>query len=275
MTHRWLIDPKDLHEFLDDETLVLLDIRGEDDFEEGHIRGATLLEYPRFIANKPPVGGLLPDSDTMNQLARELGITSDSSVVCYDDGMGAAAARFIWTLNAYGFKNTTLLNGGVIAWSEEGLPLTTELTSRSSSSITESTITLTRDGSTVVSAESVMKSLEDQSVMMLDTRTTGEFLGTDIRAAHGGRIPGAVHFEWTDAIDTDNAHKLHPDELLNTMLGDRGLNNSQDVMVYCQTHHRSSLTYVMLKHLGYDNVTALDGAWSNWGNRDDTPKETG
>lgn len=270
MSHRWLLEPNDLKDMLESESLVLLDVRSEQDYEDGHLTGATLLEYGRFVAATPPVGGLLPDADIVNQLAREMGISKNSIVVCYDDGMGAAAARFIWTLNAYGFKNTSLLNGGVSAWIDAGFELNTDVVSRPASDIT-----LSRDGSTVVDIDQVKKYLNDHSVVLLDTRTEGEFVGTDVRAAHGGRIPGAKHFEWTDAIDTDNALKLHSDESLNGMLEERGIDNSRDVMVYCQTHHRSSLTYVMLKHLGYANVTALDGAWSNWGNRDDTPKETG
>ena len=31
----------------------------------------------------------------------------------------------------------------------------------------------------------------------------------------------------------------------------------------------------MLVHLGYPNVRGYHGAWSEWGNRHDTPVETG
>ena len=38
-------------------------------------------------------------------------------------------------------------------------------------------------------------------VVMLDTRTDGEFCGTTVRAARGGCVPGAVHLEWTNNLD--------------------------------------------------------------------------
>jgi len=88
-------------------------------------------------------------------------------------------------------------------------------------------------------------------------------------------LPGAVHFEWTDAIDRNNHGRLLPDKRLRAMLAERGVDPAKPAVVYCQTHHRSALSYTMLRHLGYQNVTALEGAWSNWGNRDDTPKESG
>jgi len=270
MTSSWLIEPTELQDILDQENLILLDVRSEMEYPEGHIQGACLLEYASFVSANPPVGGLLPDEARMTALARSIGLTTDSRVVCYDDGPGAAASRFIWTLNAYGFKQTQLLNGGITAWEEDGLKLTTDTCSP-----TPSTITLTRDGTTVLDVETLMARLSSQPPTLIDTRTLGEFQGSDVRAAHGGRIPGAIHLEWTDAIDQPNASRLLPDDKLKQQLDDRGITADQEVVVYCQTHHRSSLSYVMLKHLGFDNVSALDGAWSNWGNRDDTPKDTG
>ncbi|WP_455204598.1 sulfurtransferase [Kaarinaea lacus] len=45
------------------------------------------------------------------------------------------------------------------------------------------------------------------------------------------------------------------------------------MIVYCQTHHRSALTYVALKSMGYKNVKGYPGSWSEWGNLTDTPVE--
>jgi len=126
-----------------------------------------------------------------------------------------------------------------------------------------------------VDADALMQQLKDDPPTLIDSRTIEEFTGESVRANHGGRIPGAVHFEWTDAIDTNNAGRLLPEQTLHNMLNERGVDPSKPVVVYCQTHHRSSLSYVMMLHLGYTNVTALEGAWSNWGNRDDTPKQIG
>ncbi|WP_455219340.1 sulfurtransferase [Kaarinaea lacus] len=44
-------------------------------------------------------------------------------------------------------------------------------------------------------------------------------------------------------------------------------------IVYCQTHHRSALTYIALKHLGFSDIKGYPGSWSEWGNSTDTPVE--
>ena len=113
--------------------------------------------------------------------------------------------------------------------------------------------------------------LNDERFVPLDVRSEGEFLGTDVRSERGGHVPNAKHCEWTTMFNTDG--KLKDDDTLRKMLQDISISTDKHVVVYCQTHQRSSVTYVVLKHLGYENVSAIDGAWSAWGNRIDTPIE--
>ena len=117
-----------------------------------------------------------------------------------------------------------------------------------------------------------MQMLDEDSVKILDVRTPGEFAGTDVRSARGGHVPGANHIEWTSQLDDKG--RLLPDEILEAQLEKAGIKPDDTVIVYCQTHQRSAVTYVALKNLGFSDVRALDGAWSNWGNRTDTPIES-
>ncbi|HNP01660.1 MAG TPA: rhodanese-like domain-containing protein [Agitococcus sp.] len=49
-----------------------------------------------------------------------------------------------------------------------------------------------------------------------------------------------------------------------------GITANKTVIVYCQTHHRSGLSYLVGKLLGL-NIKAYAGSWSEWGNLRDTP----
>ncbi len=115
-----------------------------------------------------------------------------------------------------------------------------------------------------------MSELNTAELGILDVRSAAEYDGTDIRSAMGGHVPGARHLEWTELLDQNG--RLLEDEELRAKLAPLDLPEDGIVVVYCQTHQRSAVTYVALKHLGYTDVRALDGAWSNWGNRSDTPK---
>ncbi len=251
-------------------SLLLIDVRSAEHYAEGHIPGAVHLEYARILKAATPVGGLLPDADAFNSVLRSLGVDDNSYVVAYDGEGGAAASRLIWTLHAYDFFQCSVLHGGIDTWIANGREIDQKIPS-----VTPTTISLTRVAANVIDTDGLKDRIGDATLGLLDARTTAEFDGTKVRAKHGGRIPGAKRFEWTDAIDPDANKRLFADSKLKAMLAERSLTPDKDIVVYCQTHHRSALSYVMLKHLGYPSVKALDGAWSAWGNRDDTPKESG
>ena len=114
----------------------------------------------------------------------------------------------------------------------------------------------------------------DPATALLDARTPEEYHGTKVRSARGGHIPGAVNLNWKATMDEGRQRRLLPDDVLRDMLLRRGIGPDKTVVVYCHTHHRSAHSYMMLKHLGYADVLAYDGSWSEWGNDPDVPVET-
>ena len=119
----------------------------------------------------------------------------------------------------------------------------------------------------------ILARLDDPGTALLDTRTPEEFSGERVRAARGGHIPGAVNFNWVEAMDADHNLRLKPAPVLLESLAALGVTPDKEVIAYCQTHHRSSHTFVVLKWLGFERVRGYPGAWSEWGNREDTPVE--
>ena len=126
---------------------------------------------------------------------------------------------------------------------------------------------------TVADKDYILSRMGQNDFALLDTRSPAEYAGMDVRAARGGHIPGAVNMNWTDAMDLANHLRFKPDQALRTMLEAIGVTPEKEVVVYCQTHHRSAHTYIVLKHLGYPRVRGYPGAWSEWGNDPGLPVE--
>ncbi len=76
-----------------------------------------------------------------------------------------------------------------------------------------------------------------------------------------------------NVIDQQRNLRLKPAEELRALLEAVGVTPDREVIAYCQRHHRSSHTYVVLKSLEYRRIKGDPGAWSEWGNLADTPIE--
>jgi len=265
----YVISASELNSKLEQPDLVIIDLCDEQLFNQGHVPGARHLPYGQIVHHQPPTFGLMPAEADFSKVLEQHGISPDSWVVAYDEEGGGKAARLLWTLEGAGHSKLSLLDGGIHGWKAAGLPLTTD-----SHTVDHSAYPVSFNNDAVVARRDYIQSrLGATDLALLDARSPGEYDGSDVRAARGGHIPGAVNFEWTNALDRHNAMQLLPTSDLLGMLEDKGINKEKEVIVYCHSHHRSALSYAMLKHLGYEKVRGYPGSWSDWGNQEDTPIE--
>lgn len=263
-----IVEPDALQRALGGARLFIVDLCQQQTYLQGHIPGAAHLAYAQIVRGESPMPGLLPDTASLERLLSGIGLSREHHVVAYDEEGGGRASRLLWTLDVIGHERFSLLNGGLTAWQEEQRPLTSERRARPPSDYR-----IERADRALADRDYILQHLRDPAVVLLDTRSPGEFSGEDVRAARGGHIPGAKNFNWTDAMDLDNALRLLPAERLRATLGALGVTPDKEVIAYCQTHHRSAHTYMVLKSLGFPRIKGYPGSWSEWGNRTDTPVE--
>ncbi len=263
-----IVEPSELETALGDDRLLVLQITKPEKYAEYHIPGAVLVEGPRFVRVEKPVMGLLPSADELGRLFESLGMTPDTHIVTCDDEGGGWASRFLWTLDVVGHRHYSLLNGGLIAWATEGYPL-----DREPVTVCRGRYPVFKQSGPVADAGYILSRLGEPGLALLDSRTPQEFSGEKKLATRGGHIPGAVNLNWTDTMDQMRNLRFKPEDELRDMLEQRGLTPDKEIICYCQSHHRSSHAYIMLKALGYPRIKGYPGAWSDWGNRPDTPVE--
>ena len=263
-----LIEPAELIRYLGRSDVVIVDLNQPDVYARAHIPGAISLAYSRIVAPRPPAAAVLPSAEQLTEVLSDIGLTADQHVVAYDDEGNGRAARLLWTLDAIGHRGASLVNGGLRAWLAEGRP-----TESGARSVTRSNYPVKLVGDVIADKEYLLAHLNDPSIALVDTRTPEEYTGTNIRAKRGGHIPGAVNFNWTDAMDPTRHLRLKGTSELKRTLEQLGITPDKEVITYCQTHHRSAHTYMVLRILGYPRVRAYPGSWSEWGNLPDTPIE--
>ncbi|MBA3979831.1 MAG: thiosulfate sulfurtransferase [Alcanivorax sp.] len=264
-----LLEPETLNAHLGDEALLIVDLSKAPIYQQAHIPGAVHLDFRRLQHGAPPVSGLIPPPDELEALFSELGLTPDTHVVACDDEGGGWAARLLWLLEIAGHQRYSYLNGGIHAWLAEGLPTDSQPVFPRRTEFKLGQINL----QPTVDIDHVLKRHRDPDVVLWDARSLEEYEGTRAYAPKSGHIPGAVHFEWTDAMDKARNLRLRDSETLRRELAERGITGDKEVIAYCQTHHRSSLAWLVGRILGFDNIRGYPGSWSEWGNHPDTPAE--
>jgi thiosulfate/3-mercaptopyruvate sulfurtransferase len=270
-----IIEPEQLARMLDTDNLRLVDLCNPQNYAEHHLPGAVHVHPSETQHGMAPAPGLLPSAERLQSLVKYLGLSPQTQVVVYDDEGGGWAGRFIWLLDCIGHQHYSLLNGGLIAWINEGYPVTRampELVLPKTAHPTEPYPITDQSQSFTITLPELVASLPDGRYNVWDARSPGEYRGERAMAMRSGHIPGAFNLEWTQAMDSNRNYRLKPLPQLRRVLQDCGLSEAKAVVTHCQTHHRSGLTYLIAKSLGYD-VKAYAGSWSEWGNRTDTPIE--
>jgi thiosulfate/3-mercaptopyruvate sulfurtransferase len=247
--------------------LCLIDVRPAEQFAEGHIPGAVhwdLFGLSLVDTREQPLNAFM---FMIHHLLEMRGVSETKEVVFYDEWSGMRAARGLWFMDFFGHPNARMLDGGTRAWREAGFSLTTETVAPKGASFK-----CVEHRNVLATVDDVLDALGKDKTVILDTRSVGEYLGTHVRAARGGAIPGAVHIEWTDNLDASGKFKSNAE--LEAMYAGVGVAADKEVLPYCQGGYRAAHSYVALRLIGYPRVRNYIGSWKEWGDRADLPIET-
>jgi thiosulfate/3-mercaptopyruvate sulfurtransferase len=233
-------------------TLKIIDCRSEEDYTAGHIPGAIHLMWQDLDNN----GDLRPNTEIATILGNH-GITGEENetLLIYTtvDGSWGADGRLFWALEYMGHKDVHILNGGWKAWVDSGYATETTVNTPDTE-----TYTGTVTASVLATTDYVEANLHAAGVKIIDTRADEALYG----AARGGRIPGAVHYNYDNYFDPDWTLKDH--NQLQATYTALGVTSDKTAIFYCAVGIRSGFGYFTLRLLGYPSIRNYDGSWNAW-----------
>jgi thiosulfate/3-mercaptopyruvate sulfurtransferase len=261
-----LTTPAELQKKLGSSDLCLVDVRPAEQFAHGHIPGAVHFDLFGLSLVDTSEAPLRAFMHMIHHVLELRGVNEAKEVVFYESNSGMRAARGLWFLEYFGHPNARILDGGFDAWKAAGGTITTESVVPKAANFKT-----TERPEVLATADDVLRSLDKKEIAILDTRSDGEYLGTHVRAARGGAIPGAIHIEWTDNLDASGKFKSNTE--LKTMYDKAGITPDKEVISYCQGGYRAAHSYVALRLIGFPKVRNYIGSWKEWGDRMDLPIE--
>lgn len=260
---------------VDDPRIRLVDCRyyfdgrdGHAIYLAGHLPGAVHAGYPTELSDPSATpSNLIPGPEQFAATMRRLGISGDTLVIGYDDEGGHFASRLWWLLTYYGHDAAQVLNGGITKWLAEDRPVATGSVEIAAGDFQAAEPRLAMR----IRVDELVGSLGAPSLTLLDVRRHSEYTGDEVRAARGGRIPGARHLFWQDNLRPD--WTFRPAGEIRQRHGAIGVTPEHPVVTYCQGGVRAAHAAFSLRLIGYENVRMYDGSWAEWGNRNDLPIE--
>ncbi len=267
-----LVDTAWVAEHLDDPNVRLLAISGKrEDFDAGHLPNAIYVNLGEDLTNPDdPTEGQILTQEALAALFSRLGIENDDTVVVYDNNNNLLAARAYWALKYYQHADVRLYDGGAKHWVAAGNALTADPVAPLAAT---AYVAGEADPDLRTTGEYVLEHLDDPSTILCDARGPGEYAGTDVRAARGGHIPGAINVDWVQAVDQETG-RFKDAAYLADLYAKAGFSPDKQVITYCQTGVRGAHTwFVLTELLGYPNVRNYDGSWVEWGNDPAKPLE--
>lgn len=258
-----------------DPGVVVVDVRGDKDFDGRVIPGAVRMPWGQFQAPDTARGinAVFVGPAAAQEILGKHGISRTDTVVLYDsvkrDG-GATSSYVFWVLDLLGHKNKKLLERGIDGWVDAGgqtadAPRTAEPVLYQAPS---DEIQLNR----WATGAFVQSRLGDPHYQIIDVRSREEYLGEKPNASLAGgplklgHVPTAINVDYTTNWADKETKAFKPQaELLQNY---RGVNGAATLIPYCHSGRRASFVYFVLRLMGFDNVSLFEGSWNEWGSTD-------
>ena len=264
-----LVDTEWIEAHAADPSLRVLEVGGNANaFGEGHLPGAVFLSMRSLSNPDDPIGGQIATAAQVSVALSNAGLGRDQTVVLYDRRNNLQAARAYWVLKYYQHADVRIYNGGTPKWTEDGQMMSTVMVEYEPSDYQAGP----PDPEIRTTWQYVVDHTDDPATLFCDTRGPEEYLGRDVRAERGGRIPGSINVEWTAAVNANGTFKSS--EELAALYGEAGFTPDKEIITYCQSGVRGAHTWFVLSELlGYPSVRNYDGSWVEYGNNPESPVE--
>ncbi|MBH2983766.1 3-mercaptopyruvate sulfurtransferase [Serratia marcescens] len=270
MNSPFLVTPQWLAQHINDENLVVIDVRMSPvgltpkkdmlaEFERGHIPGAVYFDIDEVADKSTALPHMLPTAAEFGAAVGQLGISERDTLVIYDEGNQFSAPRGWWTFRNFGAERVYVLDEGLNGWTAQGQALAT-----GPAQPEPQTFNARFNADAVVDMRQVEQAL-GTPVQILDARAAPRFYAEAPEprpGLHRGHIPGSINIPYGELLENGRFKSL---EALRQTFNDKGVDINGPIITSCGSGVTAAVLAFGLLSLGAPQVKLYDGAWSEWG----------
>jgi thiosulfate/3-mercaptopyruvate sulfurtransferase len=258
-----------------DPNLVLLHVGDRAEYDKTHIAGARFVSLDDISISDHSGKGLMlemPTTDQLRQKLAGLGISDNSRIVVYyGKDWVTPSTRVIFTLDYAGLGDrTSLLDGGMLAWTRDGNTVTDAATPARTGELSA-----LHTKPIVVTSDYVRAHLGAANVSVVDGRAAAFYDGVQIGGGREtphktGHVAGAKSVPYTEIVDDLN--RMKTTEQLAALFTKAGVAPGDTIIGYCHIGQQATGMLFAARTLGHP-VLLYDGSFEDWSRRD-LPVET-
>ncbi|PPQ90459.1 hypothetical protein CVT25_014977 [Psilocybe cyanescens] len=230
---------------------------------------------------------MMPDRQTFSLACGRLGISPSTHVIIYDTHGVFSAPRALFMFRTFGHQNSSIIDGGLPRWIDEGLPV--ETASPTGPQPTAYALP-DFDGNSIRSYDQIVSnsqfdpSVEPKSEIVLDARPKGRFMGSDPEPRPGlssGHIPHSFSLTFNLFLEKhktqdgkDYSTFLPPSEIrkaLENAVGpvetEKIIQGERSVVASCGSGMTAGVLWLGLQLLGVKQVGLYDESWTGYAMR--------
>ncbi len=228
-------------------------------YVEQHIPGAVFFDIEGLSDAASGLPHTLTTAEAFGAAMSALGVPSDATVVVYEQGQVFSAPRARWMLQAMGAEDVSLLDGGLQAWLNEGLPVESGPVHRA-----PTMFNAVLNAAAIKSYEDLRQTLATKG-QVLDARSAGRFAGTAPEPRAGlssGHMPGATSIPYTDLTTGD---RMKPAADLQQYFDERQMDLYSPVTATCGSGVTAAVVLLAAELAGAQGDLSLyDGSWAEY-----------
>ena len=241
---------------------------GYQDYLKEHIPGASFLDLQIQISDpESQYKFTLPDVESLSNSFGKLGIGDPHHIILYSTNGLQWATRVWWMIYMLGYKNVSVLNGGLREWKRNDYDL-----EQGENNYSETTFSNSESQSFFVGREQTLNAMNNNSCFLINALTSDIHNGESTRYGRPGRIPGSINIPFSDLMDI-NTHMLKSPKEALSAFEKRNITKDSEILNYCGGGIAATLNAFVLHQLGFEKLKVYDNSLSEWAMDKSLPME--